>query len=65
VRDGVNGTIIPLDGQHAGLQRAVEALLDSPDRVKGFRNPYKQEIIGYEAQAVHLHGLLEQVADGK
>jgi glycosyltransferase involved in cell wall biosynthesis len=65
VRDGVNGTIIPLDGQHAGLQRAVEALLDSPDRVRGFRNPYKQEIIGYEAQAVHLHGLLEQVADGK
>jgi glycosyltransferase involved in cell wall biosynthesis len=62
VRDGVNGTIIPLDGQHAGLQRAVEDLLASPDRIRGFRNPFKQDIIGYDAQAVHLHGLLDAVA---
>jgi O-antigen biosynthesis protein len=64
VRDGVNGTIIPLDGQHAGLRRAVEQLLDAPERLAGYRNPHKQDIIGYDAQAAHLHNMLNAVARG-
>jgi glycosyltransferase involved in cell wall biosynthesis len=62
ITDGVNGTIIPLDGQHQPLQRAVEALLDQPSRLAGYRNPLKHQIAGYDAQAAHLRDILADVA---
>ena len=59
---GVNGTIIPLDGQHHALQRAISALLDDPARLAGYRNPRAGDVIGYETQAVQLRALLAGVA---
>jgi glycosyltransferase involved in cell wall biosynthesis len=62
ITDGVNGTLIPLDGQHHNLQRAVQALLDDPARLTGYRNPLKHDIAGYDDQAAHLRGVLAHVA---
>jgi glycosyltransferase involved in cell wall biosynthesis len=59
--DGVNGTIIPLDGRPNGLQGAVEALLENPSRVRGFANPLKGAIIDYDTQAAALRVTIEQV----
>ena len=61
VEDGVNGTIIPLDGHHDGLQRAVQALLDKPESLAGDRATPGRTIIGYEAQAMHLREILGRV----
>jgi glycosyltransferase involved in cell wall biosynthesis len=60
--DGVNGTLIPLDGRHEKLQAAIQGLLDAPGRLADYRNPHKQDIIGYDTQAVLLRALLERVA---
>jgi glycosyltransferase involved in cell wall biosynthesis len=62
VTDGVNGTIIPLDGQHAGLLRAIGDLLENPGRLSMYRNPRVADILDYAAQADHLRGLLGRVA---
>lgn len=32
MQDGVNGTVIPLDGNHVGLAAAIERVLDDPGR---------------------------------
>ena len=60
--DGVNGTLIPLDGRHDGLQHAVEALLDNPGRLANFTNPHAGDIIDYDAQTAALHETLARVA---
>jgi glycosyltransferase involved in cell wall biosynthesis len=60
--DGVNGTIIPLDGRPEGLQAAVESLLDNAEKVRAFRNPFKASIIDYATQAAALRVTLERVA---
>jgi glycosyltransferase involved in cell wall biosynthesis len=62
IEDGVNGTIIPLDSRHEGLQAAMEWLLENPGRVRGFVNPLKSQIIDYDTQAVALREVLEDVA---
>ena len=62
ITDGVNGTLIPLDGRHDGLQHAVEALLNAPGRLARFTNPKAGEVMGYAAQAEALHATLVQVA---
>jgi glycosyltransferase involved in cell wall biosynthesis len=62
VTDGVNGTLIPLDGNAARLRTAIEALLDDPARVRGFRNPLKNSIISFDAQAAALQATLTHVA---
>jgi glycosyltransferase involved in cell wall biosynthesis len=59
---GVNGTIIPLDGQYMPLQQAIVALLDNPQRLAGYRNPDRQAIIGYDTQAAQLRDILGTVA---
>jgi glycosyltransferase involved in cell wall biosynthesis len=61
VVDGVNGTVIPLDGEYHGLLGAVQALLDEPARLAGFRNPLVAEIRGYGAQAGQVRDLLAHV----
>ena len=62
IEDGVNGTIIPLDGRFEALAAAVETLLDNPARVRGFCNPLKDLIIDYDRQAEDLRGTLLNVA---
>jgi glycosyltransferase involved in cell wall biosynthesis len=61
ITDGVNGTIIPLDGRPGPLRAAIEDLLENPGRVRGFRNPRKNEIIGYDDQARALHRTLARI----
>jgi glycosyltransferase involved in cell wall biosynthesis len=61
ITDGVNGTIIPLDGQFLTLRQAILALLDNPQRLAGHRNPSSHTIIGYDMQAAQLHGILAAV----
>ena len=63
--DGVNGTLIPLDGRHERLGAAVAALLDVPGRLAGYRNPFAGEIMDYAAQADALRGILEGVVRKK
>ena len=61
ITDGVNGTIIPLDGRPGPLRAAIEELLENPGRVRGFRNPLRSEIIGYDEQARALHRTLTRI----
>ena len=63
VTEGVNGTIIPLDGQHHGLKHAIEALLNAPERLAGYRNPHRGDVFGYDTQAVQLAALLASVVE--
>ncbi len=62
IMDGVNGTLIPLDGRPEPLQAAIEALLARPGRLDGYRNPHAGEIMDYAAQARALHATLARVA---
>lgn len=62
VTEGVNGTILPLDGSAAALTGAIAALLDRAETLRGFRNPLKFRITDYAAQADALHGILADVA---
>ncbi len=64
ITQGRNGTLIPLDGGHEGLRRAVEALLDEPARLAAFVNPARADIIDYQAQADALRATLARVASG-
>jgi glycosyltransferase involved in cell wall biosynthesis len=61
ITDGVNGTIIPLDGRPGPLRAAIEALLDNPGKVRGFRNPLSSQIIDYDEQARALHATLTYI----
>ena len=63
--DGVNGTIIPLDANPDRLYQAVVALLDRPDRLGGYCNPYKERIVTYELQAEELHGVLLEASKAR
>ena len=60
--DGVNGTILPLSANPKYLLAAVRALLDRPDRLAEYRNPHKERIVTYDAQAEALHAVLCEVA---
>ncbi len=64
IEHGVNGTLIPLDGNHLGLLAAVEALLDAPAKLANYRNPHAAQIMGYAAQAEALHATLKRVKEG-
>ena len=60
--DGVNGTVIPLNAEPKHLLTAVRALLDRPDGLADYRNPHKERIVTYDAQAEALHAVLCEVA---
>jgi glycosyltransferase involved in cell wall biosynthesis len=60
VADGVNGTLIPLDGKPDGLLAAVEALLEDPGRLAHAPSP--AGIIDFAAQAEQLHKILIRAA---
>ncbi len=61
--DGENGTVIPLGADETPLKGAIAALLDHPERLAGWRNPYKDRIVGFDAQAEELAGFLREAAD--
>ncbi len=61
--EGVNGTLIPLDGQHQSLSAAVEALLARPSMLDVYANPLARQIIGYDAQAEALRATLAGVVE--
>lgn len=59
--DGVNGTLIAMDGRSEGLQKAVEALLRNPEKLTGYVNPFKQTLATFEEQTAELDGVLRDV----
>ncbi len=59
--DGVNGTIVPMDGRHEGMRDAIAALLDEPDRLAGYRNPYNDRLRTFAMQSEELFGLFSAV----
>ena len=56
--DGVNGSLIPLDGRSEPLRRAVELLLDAPEILDRFHNPAQVALGDYDTQAVSLRATL-------
>ena len=61
ITDGVNGTLIPLDGRHESLLAAINNLLDDPERLAGYTNKRAAEVLDYDAQASALHATLTRV----
>ncbi|MCQ8279544.1 glycosyltransferase [Acetobacteraceae bacterium KSS8] len=61
IRDGVNGTLIALDGRHEELLAAVTTLLDDPGKIASFRNPFSETLATYDSQYEELLGMIRQV----
>lgn len=63
--EGVNGTIIPLttDGDHKALSEAVRNILDHPEMLEGYANPYRDQIVTLKDQAQELREILTTVAE--
>lgn len=59
--DGVNGTLIPLDGRHAALQAAITAILEAPERFASYCNPLKHQVLTFDQQAEELRDMLRAV----
>lgn len=64
VRDGVTGTIIPLDGDYRSLAAAIEAVLDSPERFRPELGPDDDGIATLDTQASDLEHHLREVVNG-
>jgi glycosyltransferase involved in cell wall biosynthesis len=67
ITDGVNGTLLPLDGRFEPLADAIAGLIANSDRLRGLRNPHAGAIMDFDAQAVALHATLAKIvaANGK
>lgn len=59
---GVNGTLIPMDGQPETLRNAVESVLDFLSNRPATPNPDMGRLCTFEQQAEELGGWLEEVA---
>jgi glycosyltransferase involved in cell wall biosynthesis len=64
IDDGVNGTLIPMDGRHESLLAAVETVLNDRARLAAYRNPRAEAIMDYAMQAETLRAILARVAAG-
>lgn len=64
VRDGVTGTIIPLDGDHRALALAINEVLDAPERFLPRLGPDDDGIATLDAQAADLETHLRTVVEG-
>jgi glycosyltransferase involved in cell wall biosynthesis len=62
VRDGVNGTIIPMTARPEPLRAAITALLDDPARLAGHVNPEKARLRSFADQEAELFRLLSEIA---
>ena len=63
LQDGVNSTLIPLDGDSASLQRAIEAVLQSPGDYLGRAEPLRP-IPTFAEQAADLEDLYLSLCQG-
>nr|WP_306415897.1 glycosyltransferase [Acetobacter estunensis] len=61
IEDGVNGTLIPLDGRFESLQTAIEGVLTNKERFSSYVNPHREELPTFESQAAELKAYLESV----
>ncbi len=61
IRDGVNGSLIRLDGRADGLASAVAALLEAPERFDGYVNIHAGSLASYDDQAAELLSLVRSV----
>ncbi|MCP1203153.1 glycosyltransferase [Acetobacter oryzoeni] len=61
IEDGVNGTLIPIDGRPETLQMAVENLLDTPGFMQDYVNPNKATLATFEQQSAELGSWLREV----
>lgn len=62
IADGVNGTLIPLDGRADTLRSAVEGVLAQKSVFDaGYSNPRKAGLPTFESQAAELEGMLREV----
>jgi glycosyltransferase involved in cell wall biosynthesis len=59
IRDGVNGTLVPLGPDHGPLARAIAALLDDPTQLDG--RPVDARIATFAEQAQDLEELYREV----
>jgi len=59
-----NGTILPFAATSDALCGAVAALLDRPNQLDRYSNPYKSRITTYAAQAIELQQILRDVVFG-
>ena len=50
--DGENGTIIPFDGSHVGLQLAIESAAERD--WQQYENPYREGLQNFDQQAEEL-----------
>lgn len=64
VRDGVTGTVIPLDGKHESLATAIAAVLDSPESFRPHLGPDDDGIVTLDEQAIDLETHLREVVNG-
>ena len=53
LKSGENGDLVAM-GDEAGFAAAMQRLIDDPDRLKGFVNPYRKAITTIEGQAEEL-----------
>lgn len=58
--DGVNATIIPLDGRGDGLRDAMQAILEDPDRYRDAARPVRP-IPTFAEQAAELEGIYREM----
>ncbi|WP_179284222.1 glycosyltransferase [Bordetella genomosp. 10] len=59
--DGENGSIIPFDDKGEQLAVVLSALLEHPERLFDFKNPYADKIRLFDEQANELYGLLADI----
>jgi glycosyltransferase involved in cell wall biosynthesis len=59
---GENGTIIPIGADETPLRDAIAAILDHPERLAGWHNPYKDRIRTFDGQAEELAAMLQRAA---
>ena len=59
---GVNGQIIPMGNDPAGLADAVAGLLAEPGWLEGYINPFKAGLATLDRQAEALHAILSEVS---
>ncbi len=60
--DGINGTLIPLDGKAETLRSAVEGVLTQKERFDDYSNPLKAGLPTFERQSEELLQFLKSVS---
>lgn len=60
LRDGINATLIPLDGRHEPLAEAIAACMDRDDWSQ-YVAPDKSAVTTFDAQAAELSALLQEL----